>query len=123
MSEGKQCIFIKSNGERCNAISLSDSDLCWAHEPALEEKRHLAKSQGGRQPEYIVGIPIKIATINDVMDLISEVVFNLRSLPLTINQARALLNAAETAMHAIEIIGFEDRLSALEEIYNEDKKH
>lgn len=124
MSDGKICTATCIDGKPCKAISLSNSDLCWAHEPALADKRALAKNLGGRLPTQLAGIPIRIANIRDVMDLISEAVNNIRSMPLSINQAKALLSSCETAMHAIDIIGYEDRLSELEEmIKNENQRY
>jgi hypothetical protein len=121
MSDGKQCIFIKPDGMQCEAYSLSDSDLCWAHEPKLEEKRQLAKSLGGRIPERIAGIPTELVSVNDILGLIAEVVGNLRALPISISQSKALINAASAAMECIQLSEMEQRMRNLEDLYNGGK--
>jgi hypothetical protein len=115
MPEGRPCTSTNLDGSPCKAYALTDSDLCWAHDPRLEDKRDFARKNGGRYPELIAGIPTKIAKIDDVLSLISEVVYNLRNLPISINQAKALLSACQTAMQAIEYFNMEERITALEE--------
>ena len=120
---GERCNATKKDGSPCNAISISTDSKCWAHSEQLVTIRNAAKNLGGRKPSEIMGIPLKIATMEDVMALISEQVANLWSLPVSILQAKALLTAADTAMKALELFEFEQKLNELEEGGDESKKY
>ncbi len=43
------CGFIKASGERCRAQAMKESQWCYVHDPALEEKRQRNNSKGGRR--------------------------------------------------------------------------
>jgi len=45
---GRQCSFIKPNGERCRGTATGPQGLCWAHDPKNAEQRRRAASRGGR---------------------------------------------------------------------------
>lgn len=111
----EKCNFIKEDGERCDAYALTDSDLCFSHEPKLEEKRNLARSMGGRIARTIIGIPIELCSIEDVIGLLAEVIGNLRAMPISINQAKAIISSCETALHCLELGELSKRLTAMEE--------
>jgi hypothetical protein len=120
---GERCTATKVDGTPCNGISISTDSKCWAHSEQLTEIRNAAKNLGGRKPTEIMGIPFAIANMQNVMDLISEQVANLRRLPNSIQQAKALLQAADTAMRALELFEFEKKLDELEGGDNESKKY
>lgn len=117
--DGKQCTFIKSDGSQCEAYSVSNSELCFVHEPSLKEKRDLARTYGGRVPVHIVGIPTDVATAKDVLALIAETIGNLRAMPTTVGQARAIIISCVAALQCLELTSFEERLIELEEYHNE----
>jgi hypothetical protein len=43
------CGFIKASGERCRAQAMRESQWCYVHDPALEDKRRRNNSKGGRR--------------------------------------------------------------------------
>jgi len=45
---GRQCSFIKPNGERCRGTAAGPQGLCWAHDPANADRRRRAASRGGK---------------------------------------------------------------------------
>ena len=45
---GGQCSFIKPSGERCRGAATGQNGLCWAHDPANQEKRRRTASRGGK---------------------------------------------------------------------------
>ncbi len=108
------CKATNQDGSPCQAYSLSDSIYCWAHEPSLENLRTEAKSIGGRKSKYIEGMPVKITGIETILDLIGEVIGNLKEMDISISQARAMLTACDSAMKALEYKELSDRVAALE---------
>ena len=112
--DGKKCSFIKPNGEQCEAYSLTNSPFCFVHAPELEGKRDLARRLGGRHKEEIAGIPLKIASAEDVLDLLSLAVGELVAMPATVAQAKAIVNAASALLDTLEMVEFERKLDELE---------
>ena len=43
-----QCMIVKNNGKRCRAYAISNSCLCFWHNPDMKEKRTKARERGGQ---------------------------------------------------------------------------
>jgi hypothetical protein len=114
-----KCAAINLDGSSCEAYAVNDSLYCWVHEPSLADKRTEARRTGGRARKYIDGIPVNIDNIDDVLDIVSEVIGNLKNMDISVSQSRALLSSAETAMKALELKELTSRVERLEELLGE----
>lgn len=71
-----QCVYIKKDGNQCRARAVSNSDLCFSHEPALESAKLKAVTKGGlaRKSYLKFEEPIKIETISDLKDVLASTI-------------------------------------------------
>jgi hypothetical protein len=50
-----KCIFIKPNGDQCEANAMTQSDYCYLHNPEIsQEDKQLAKVKGGKARALVV---------------------------------------------------------------------
>ena len=115
----RKCIGNTVEGKSCNAYALLDSEYCLFHAPELAEFRLENSKEGGRNRKYVnisgESIRVKIENVNSVMGLVEEVISNLRTMDISVTQARALLAAAETSLKVLEYKELSDRVKKLEE--------
>ncbi len=78
-----QCTFIKTDGECCNAKSLSQGKFCYFHSTEItNSERKEAQSRGGKANMIKIQNPLPPVTINEVQDVV-------KLLTGTINDVRA----------------------------------
>jgi len=119
----KLCSAIKRNGQICQAWACSDSDFCFAHDPAKSVERHAARRKGGLARHKHVATrwlePVKLQTIADVLAFLENLAGDLMLLsntPQKIRAGTALANAARAAIQDGELV---DRVGALEQMLKE----
>jgi hypothetical protein len=125
MTVGKstgQCGHKTKTGARCRANAVSESSMCFAHEPGLEAKRTAARRRGGENKRRAVLGPdspkISLRSGSDSLDLarrLLESVLRGEVDPKVINSAVGLLNFWQRA-YSTEIL--ERRIVALEQAQN-----
>jgi hypothetical protein len=123
METATKCQATTLEGVHCNAYALKDSEYCYFHEPSLESTRLEVSSLGGKRRRYIEGMPVSITSIEDILTLVGEVVGNLKNMDISINQAKAILIACESAMKALEYKELTDRVALLEEKLRHEQSH
>lgn len=113
-----QCEHKTRAGTRCRANVVNRSSMCFAHDPALAEKRTAARRLGGQHKRRPVLGPdspeISLRSGSDVPELVCRLVnFSLRDQidPKVANSVGGLLNIFLRA-HTTEVL--EQRLAALE---------
>ena len=121
MTVGKstgQCGHKTKTGARCRANAVSESSMCFAHEPGLEAKRTAARRRGGENKRRAVLGPdspkISLRSGSDSLDLarrLLESVLRGEVDPKVINSAVGLLNFWHRA-YSTEVL--ERRIIALE---------
>lgn len=111
----RTCDARKKSGEPCMVQVVGDASQCWAHDPALAEKRALARRKGGQNkatarrlrrlmPDTLVSVyAVLEAALTDVLDGELD--------PRQAQAAAALARAMCTILEAGE---FEARLRAVE---------
>lgn len=115
----RKCVGTTKDGQKCSAYALLDSDYCLFHAPELEDFRLESRKNGGRGRQYVKvageTVKLNIKNIDSVVDLVEEVIANLRTMDISVSQARALLSAAETSLKVLEYKELAERVEKLEE--------
>ena len=65
------CTGTKRDGSPCTLLSSGSSGLCWAHDPANEERRRRGQSRGGRNKpsRELVDLKRRLSElVNDVLE-------------------------------------------------------
>jgi hypothetical protein len=112
--DNEKCIAITTSGSQCGSWALKDSKFCFMHDSRKKEEMDLARSIGGRSVKKIEGMNVYLETTDDILAVISETISNLRSMPITINQAKAIVSACDSALHVIELKNLTDRIDTIE---------
>lgn len=103
----------KSGGRCPNAAGASG--YCFVHDPDRAAERALARRRGGlRNRSLVTSEPVKVETVADVLELVNRVISDSWGLENSPARARVLLNAAESAVKALQIGELEERVAALE---------
>jgi hypothetical protein len=117
-NETRRCEHATKSGARCRANAVSESTMCFAHDPALEGKRTAARRRGGEQKQRAVlrldSPEISLRSGSEAVDLARQMVgLVLRGEldPKVANSAGGLLNIFLRAL-TTEVL--ERRIEALE---------
>lgn len=116
----RRCAHVKSDGERCLAYALKDSEFCYMHDPATAADRAESRRRGGRnskrQIRYAPSEPgsIAIQTPGDVLQVLEDELNILLELEPSIARARTVGYLCAHALKALEVAELEQRLEALE---------
>ena len=75
-----RCQFIKSDGTRCEANSVNDSEYCFSHNPDFKDAKLAAVIRGGlnRKHYEAYGEPIVIEKPEDIKKLLAETIINFK---------------------------------------------
>lgn len=113
-----KCIFIKPNGDQCQANAMIKSDYCYLHNPEVsQEEKLLNQTQGGiirSVKVYNPLPPIKIEKTQDIMSLLTDTINQVRQGGLDSKIANTIGYLAGIAIKAHEISELEDRLDRIE---------
>jgi hypothetical protein len=116
----KTCQHIKDDGTPCQANALKDSDLCFFHDPASEDKRQAARKAGGHErskkasvlPPDTPNLPLK--TSADVVELLAETINQVRRGDIDPRISNAVGYLAGITLKAMEQSDLDKRLEELE---------
>jgi len=113
-----KCLFVKPNGDQCQANAMTSSDFCYTHNPEIsEEEKREAKSKGGRNRSLAIINPlppIKIEKTRDITALLVETINEVRGGGLDCRVANSIGYLAGVALKAYETSELEDRLDRIE---------
>ena len=122
MTRDLQCVHKTKSGARCRAIAVSGSTMCFAHDPALADKRTAARRRGGEQKRHAVLGPdepeISLRSCSDACELTNRLIDHLlrgEADPKVTNSVLGLLNFWQGA-YKTEIL--EQRVAAIEAAQN-----
>ena len=97
-----QCEKIKHNKEQCKAYAISQSNLCFWHNPEMEKKREAARKKGGQNRRKDYGeliIDYEMKNYKEIQQLLEIAVNKLLKGKCTTPEARTigyLCNLART---------------------------
>lgn len=116
-----ECEFMKINGKRCRAPALTGSRLCFFHHPAEAAKRKeaqsaggLASSEGRSGSEWEPVEPLALATIEDIVKLMTEQLNELRGLEPSPAKGRSVFYGVSLLVRLYELLVLERRLTEIE---------
>lgn len=68
-------MFVKHDGEQCQANAINNSSYCFTHDPSSREDKLAAVTKGGlNRKHYLSGETVSIETPQDVRLLLAEVI-------------------------------------------------
>lgn len=116
-----QCIYIKEDGEQCNAKPMKDSQYCFSHNPDTKIEKHLAVVKGGLNSKKvnIDLIPLSIKDAKEVAHLLEDTINGVRSGEIPPNIANTIGYLAGHALKAIEISKYADKIESVERVLME----
>lgn len=122
--EEKQCSYIKSDGEQCNAMPIKGSSYCFSHNPDTKIEKHLAVVKGGLNSRKInLDLkPLSIKNPQEVGKLLEDTINGVRSGEIPPNIANTIGYLAGHALKALEASNLDQRVEMVESILLERKK-
>lgn len=118
MDTKKICEGIKSDGSRCKAAPLADSDFCYFHDPSIAAQRREAQSLGGhgnRLKTLDPDVPdVKLENSEDTAELLSQTINQVRKGLISPQVANSVGYLTGIAMKAAEQNELEARIRRLE---------
>jgi hypothetical protein len=120
-----KCEFIKTDGTKCEAHAIKDSEFCYFHDPNIsdEEKRE-AQSNGGKTKALTLKEPLPelvLAKPEDAVLLITDTISRVRAGTLDIRTANCLGFLSDKLLKAFEMSRLNDRLEVIERVILEKK--
>ena len=118
------CIFIKPDGERCQAKAMKESDYCFTHNPDTQIEKHLAVVKGGLASKKVkLDLePLSIKTPQEVGKLLEDTINGVRSGEIPPNIANTIGYLAGHALKALEASNLDQRVEMVESILLQRKK-
>ncbi len=112
-----QCEFVKDDGMRCGAMAMSESELCFSHNPDSTEEKIAAVRKGGAasRGNDMPLSPMPVQSVDDIKCVIEDTVNRIRTEPFTHQKANSIGYLLNIAVSAIEVKELEKRLQAIEE--------
>jgi hypothetical protein len=120
-----KCIFIKPNGDQCEANAMTQSDYCYLHNPEIsQEDKQLAKVKGGKARALVVKtelpeLPLK--TPNDTVTLMADTISRVRAGEMDIRVANCLGFLTDKLLKAFEVSRLNDKVEFIERIILEKR--
>ncbi len=118
------CIYIKQDGERCQAKAMKDSEYCFTHNPDTQTEKHLAVVKGGLSTKKVkLDLePLSIRTPQEVSMLLEDTINQVRSGEMPPNIANTIGYLAGHALKALETAELEQKVIELEAVIIGRKK-
>lgn len=113
-----QCVYIKEDGQQCEANAVSNSDFCFSHSPVHQEEKALAVQKGGlnRKLYDFYGEDVELKSPEDIKNLLAETINLVRTGKMPASQpANSIAYLARCWLDAHAISEMEGRLEAIEE--------
>lgn len=118
-----QCKQPKSDGSKCKAKAMQNSDYCFTHNPATREAHKQATSRGGsvtKPQAELVDIGIDLKDPNNTLVLLADTISRVRRVQadgsMDIKTANCIGFLTSKMLEAQRQISMEQRLTKLEEL-------
>lgn len=113
-----QCNFVKSDGTKCNAKAITNSDHCYFHSAEIpNSERKEARARGGKANAITVHDPLPPVTINgvkDVVKLLESTINDVRSGQLDVKIGNCIGVLSGQLIKALEIANIASRVEIIE---------
>ena len=121
--EGRQCIQVKPDGDRCQAQALTGSLLCFFHDPAQAGARAAASKRGGEKTRAAVLPPdtpdAPLRTPSEMSALLDRTINQLLRGQIDSKVANTVGYLMTVKMKTTDLGNLEQRLGALERAVKE----
>jgi len=115
-----KCIFLKDNGETCQANAINDSEYCYFHDPDIpKEEKHLVQTRGGEARSLTLATPLpemKLETPTDAVMLVADTIKRVRAGELDIRTANCLGFLTDKLLKAFEVARLNDKVDFIERV-------
>jgi hypothetical protein len=115
-----KCIYVKDDGEKCNANAISDSEYCYFHDPDIpKEEKQLAQTRGGeaRSLTLITPLPeMRLETPADAVMLVADTIKRVRAGELDIRTANSIGFLTDKLLKAFEVARLNDKVDFIERV-------
>ena len=114
------CEKIKSDGQKCRAMAMADSQYCFFHDPSAAKAREAAQRQGGQAngpavlPADAPDVPLHSG--KDVSTFLAETINQVRKGRVSPKIASTVGYLSSLLMKALETSDIEDRLARVEQV-------
>jgi hypothetical protein len=118
-----KCSFIKSDGNKCKAFAMKNSNYCWIHSPEVSEQaKSSARLLGGINRQ--VQIPANLAEMaikdtRDIPPLLVDTLFHIRRGEMDIRLGTAIGYLTNILMRSYELAEIENRMEKIEKFIDE----
>jgi hypothetical protein len=113
--DAKTCKGIKKDGEHCMVQALEDG-YCFAHSPALTEKRKEASKRGGVNSSKAERLKrLTVSRFTPVSDMLQSVLEELNAKKMDPKTAQAIANVSRVLITVLTSGELDERVRVLEE--------
>lgn len=111
-----ECVATTKSGTRCTAQIMSGSQYCYRHNPHITKAvKAEASAIGGRKRQIIPNIdPVKMRTVDDVVTLIENNTYAVRSGNIDPKTANAIVQNINVLLKVYELAIVDTRVRKLE---------
>lgn len=114
----KHCQQIKADGKQCAGYAVSNSILCFSHDPSYKVQKALAVTKGGenRKLQLMYGKRVKIDTPKDVQNMLGRMINGIWMGKVPANEpARTVASLAKVWLNAYELGELSEKLKLIEQ--------
>lgn len=114
-----QCHFTKSDGQPCGGYSMTGSDYCFLHNPAIpDEEKRLAQTRGGANRAVLtVAEPlpqVRLETPSDAVMLLADTINRVRAGELDVRIANCIGVLSGHLIKALEVSQLKDKIDIID---------
>ena len=112
-----QCNFIKQDGLQCEANATLNSELCFTHNPEMQEAKMVAVTKGGLNRKHYesYGELLTLESPDDIKRLLADAINGVWTGKIPANQpANTIGFLARCWIDIHEAMEFEERMDAME---------
>jgi len=113
----RACAGTRRDGTPCKGQALPSSELCWAHDPASQDRVKAARSAGGKaRSKAARADKLMPAAMRPIFGCLLKALLDTRDGTLTPQQGTAMASIAGALVKTYSVGQLEERLAALEEV-------
>lgn len=115
------CSSTKKDGSQCKSNAMTGSEYCFFHNPSISStQRKQAQIKGGknRRSRVISPLaPLPLHSSEDIVKLLASTITEVRAGSIDVKIANCIGVLSSHLLRAIEVVEFEKRLQALENLH------
>jgi len=121
----KKCTHTKEDGTPCGAFTMTGSEFCYLHNPAISDtEKKLAQTKGGANRALTIGEPlppVRLTTPSDAVMLIADTINRVRAGQLDVRIANCIGVLSGHFIKALELSQLKDKVELIDRIILEKR--